>query len=303
MLPAAKPPTALLLAGLSLIAVVGVHLAGIRAATQLCLRRIPLPRSGRAHRPVWRLLGSHPEFRRRGHLSHLLLCPAGLQLRRESPRKLGRAGRLRVYRADHQPPFPPRARRAAEAIAERRDSQHLYETAQRILAPGPVRGARNPDPARDPRSIRSLRRRSCSTRYPPAPTSREPHRRTPRSARAAPITSTPTISILRPQPGSACFAWAPARGCAGPIPAATSVPLIATAIASLVAVALERGHSFDRQCHAEAARQSEQLRTAVLEALAHEFKTPLTIIHTVSSGLLAAGDLSDTHTRVGHADR
>jgi two-component system sensor histidine kinase KdpD len=75
-------------------------------------------------------------------------------------------------------------------------------------------------------------------------------------------------------------------------------PLMATAIASLVAVALERGHSFDRQCHAEAARHSEQLRTAVLEALAHEFKTPLTIIHTVSSGLLAAGDLSDTHTEL-----
>ena len=32
--------------------------------------------------------------------------------------------------------------------------------------------------------------------------------------------------------------------------------LMATAIASLVAVALERGHSFDRQCLAEAARQS-----------------------------------------------
>ena len=75
-------------------------------------------------------------------------------------------------------------------------------------------------------------------------------------------------------------------------------PLMATAIASLVAVALERGHAFDRQCHAEAARHSEQLRTAVLESLAHEFKTPLTIIHTVSSGLLAAGDLSDTHTEL-----
>jgi two-component system sensor histidine kinase KdpD len=73
---------------------------------------------------------------------------------------------------------------------------------------------------------------------------------------------------------------------------------MATAIASLVAVALERGHAFDRQCHAEAARHSEQLRTAVLESLAHEFKTPLTIIHTVSSGLLAAGDLSETHAEL-----
>ena len=58
---------------------------------------------------------------------------------------------------------------------------------------------------------------------------------------------------------------------------------------------LERFHAFDRQYHAEAARRSEELRTAVLEALAHEFKTPLTIIRTVESGLLAAGGLSATN--------
>src|SRR5208283_4511570 len=38
--------------------------------------------------------------------------------------------------------------------------------------------------------------------------------------------------------------------------------------------------------------QTEQLRTAVLDALAHAFKTPLTAILTASSGLLEAGRLS-----------
>ena len=67
--------------------------------------------------------------------------------------------------------------------------------------------------------------------------------------------------------------------------------LMADAIASLTAIALERARSFEKQSHSEAARQSEQLRTAVLDALAHAFKTPLTAIRTASSGLLEAGGL------------
>jgi two-component system sensor histidine kinase KdpD len=68
-------------------------------------------------------------------------------------------------------------------------------------------------------------------------------------------------------------------------------PLLADSIASLAAIALERARAFEKQSHAEAARQSEQLRTAVLDALAHAFKTPLTVIRTASSGLLEAGHL------------
>jgi two-component system sensor histidine kinase KdpD len=67
-------------------------------------------------------------------------------------------------------------------------------------------------------------------------------------------------------------------------------------IASLAAIALERARSFQKESGAEAARQTEQLRTAVLDALAHAFKTPLTAIRTASSGLLEAGRLSiDDH--------
>src|ERR1039458_10142505 len=56
-------------------------------------------------------------------------------------------------------------------------------------------------------------------------------------------------------------------------------------IASLAAIALERARSFEKESGAEAARQTEQLRTAVLDSLAHAFKTPLTAIWTASSGL------------------
>jgi two-component system sensor histidine kinase KdpD len=63
-------------------------------------------------------------------------------------------------------------------------------------------------------------------------------------------------------------------------------------IASLAAIALERARSFEKESRAEAAHHTEQLRTAVLDALAHAFKTPLTVILTASAGLLEAGRLS-----------
>lgn len=70
------------------------------------------------------------------------------------------------------------------------------------------------------------------------------------------------------------------------------------AVASLVAVAIERARSFSTEAHAEAARQSEQLRAAVLDGLAHAFKSPLTTILTSSSGLLAMNTLSGTEQRL-----
>ena len=69
-------------------------------------------------------------------------------------------------------------------------------------------------------------------------------------------------------------------------------PLLVDAIASLVAAAFERVRSFEQESRAEAARQTEQLRTTVLDGLAHAFKTPLTVIRTSASGLLEMKSLS-----------
>jgi two-component system, OmpR family, sensor histidine kinase KdpD len=70
------------------------------------------------------------------------------------------------------------------------------------------------------------------------------------------------------------------------------------AAGSLVAIAIERARSFAAESSAEAARQSEQLRAAVLDALAHAFKTPLTAIQTSSSGLLEMNTLASTEKRL-----
>jgi two-component system, OmpR family, sensor histidine kinase KdpD len=70
------------------------------------------------------------------------------------------------------------------------------------------------------------------------------------------------------------------------------------ATASLTAVAIERARSFSAESSAEAARQSEQLRSAVLDGLAHAFKTPLTTIRSSSSGLLEMNTLSGTEKKL-----
>jgi two-component system sensor histidine kinase KdpD len=75
-------------------------------------------------------------------------------------------------------------------------------------------------------------------------------------------------------------------------------PLLADAVASLAALALERARAVQMENRAEAARNTEQLRTAVLDGLAHSYKTPLTAIQTASSGLLAIGSLSGTQAEL-----
>ena len=58
-------------------------------------------------------------------------------------------------------------------------------------------------------------------------------------------------------------------------------------IANLVAIGLERARAQDLSNQIEAARQTEQLRTMLIDAMAHEFKTPLTAIRAATSSLLA----------------
>lgn len=71
-------------------------------------------------------------------------------------------------------------------------------------------------------------------------------------------------------------------------------PLVVDALASLAAIAIDRHQSFEKEARAENASKSEQLRAAVMDALAHEFKTPLTAVQTASSGLLELGGLTDS---------
>jgi two-component system sensor histidine kinase KdpD len=64
-------------------------------------------------------------------------------------------------------------------------------------------------------------------------------------------------------------------------------------IANLAAIGLERARGQAAAARAEAARQSGELRAAVLDALAHEFKTPLTSMAAAASGLEESAALGD----------
>jgi two-component system sensor histidine kinase KdpD len=74
--------------------------------------------------------------------------------------------------------------------------------------------------------------------------------------------------------------------------------LLADAVASIAAVAIERARAIQKENRAEAERNTEQLRTAVLDGLAHGFKTPLTAIQTASSGLLAIDHMTPIQTEL-----
>ena len=59
------------------------------------------------------------------------------------------------------------------------------------------------------------------------------------------------------------------------------------AISNLAAISLERARTLELASRAEVARQSQELKSALLDAVAHEFKTPLTSIKAAASALLS----------------
>lgn len=61
-------------------------------------------------------------------------------------------------------------------------------------------------------------------------------------------------------------------------------------IANLIGIGLERAKAQDLAHQVAAARESEQLRTTLIDAMAHEFKTPLTSIKAATTSLLARPD-------------
>jgi len=68
-------------------------------------------------------------------------------------------------------------------------------------------------------------------------------------------------------------------------------------IANLVAIGLERARDQDLARQVEVARQSEQLRTTLIDAMAHEFKTPLTSIKAATTSLLSNSGQSAENRR------
>jgi two-component system sensor histidine kinase KdpD len=71
------------------------------------------------------------------------------------------------------------------------------------------------------------------------------------------------------------------------VPDADLSDTVLQSVANLAAIGLERARSREATARAEVARQSGELRATMLDALAHEFKTPLTSMKVAAAGLSA----------------
>ena len=68
-------------------------------------------------------------------------------------------------------------------------------------------------------------------------------------------------------------------------------------LTNLVAVTLEKTLAQESATQMEAERQSDKLKSTLIDAIAHEFKTPLTSIKAAASMLLTKGDLPAVRVR------
>jgi two-component system sensor histidine kinase KdpD len=181
---------------------------------------------------------------------------------------------------------------ALEAIGERRDMERLYETSRRILLFGNSGepGSLIASLIQQTFELRGVRLFDAvsSTMYQRGECAPEADQRTRDAYFLGADTFDPETESWY------CAVRQGTRLVGGLALSGTGMnKLAATALASLSGIAMERVRSLQRESRAEAARQTEQLRTAVLDALAHQFKTPLTVARTASSGLLAVGGLSE----------
>lgn len=70
------------------------------------------------------------------------------------------------------------------------------------------------------------------------------------------------------------------------------------ALSTLVAIAIERTQAIENVGKAEAARENEKLRSAILDSIAHEFRTPLTAIKASATSMLVGGLDSQQQTEL-----
>ncbi len=70
-------------------------------------------------------------------------------------------------------------------------------------------------------------------------------------------------------------------------------PRMYEAIGSLVSVALERAVALERTNRLEAARESEKLRSALIDSVTHDLRTPLTAIRVAATTLVSEKNLAE----------
>lgn len=175
-------------------------------------------------------------------------------------------------------------RRTQEAIERRREVEGLYALSQSLLLSGSARTASQDLVARVVK-ILGVTTAAFHTRL-----TRETFRWGPDD----PLVSEEQLQAERDEPlvdRARGLAIVPVRlggqalgnlGLTGRLPSDE----VLNAVAYLVAIGIERARTLEEASRAEATRQSEVLKSALLDALAHDFKTPLTSIKAAATSLL-----------------
>lgn len=69
------------------------------------------------------------------------------------------------------------------------------------------------------------------------------------------------------------------------------------AVGSMVAIAIERARAVEQLGQTEAERQGERLKSALLDSITHDFRTPLTSIKAAVTGLLSSSNSNSPQSR------
>jgi len=69
------------------------------------------------------------------------------------------------------------------------------------------------------------------------------------------------------------------------------------ALGTLIAIAMERARAIEGLTKTEAAKENEKLKSALLDSITHDLRTPLTSIKASVTGLLSDENLSEGHRR------
>src|SRR5580704_12203708 len=175
-------------------------------------------------------------------------------------------------------------RRTLEAVERRREIEGLYALSQSLLLSGSARSASQDLVSRVVKIL------GVSTAAFYTKSSDETFRWGPEDARIS--DEQLRVELEEAQlDAQGSFAIIPVRlggqvlgnlGLAGTLPSLA----VLNAVAYLVAIGIERARAMEESSHTEAARQSEVLKSALLDALAHDFKTPLTSIKAAVTSLL-----------------
>ena len=207
-----------------------------------------------------------------------------------------------------------------EANARRRESEMLYRLGRQLLQPENVAQLYNNIPSSVANAFNSPAvtlyiagadriylsdpKRISSPRVPWLTDSTESSTSAPERSRAevvADLQNAMMTSLLR-SPEDGYPTVVPLRIGVRPVgvillEAATLSRETMEALSGLVAISLERAEALENSSRSEAAKETERLRTALLDSVTHELRTPLTSIKASISALISQPDLDDVSRR------